>query len=227
MILTDLPLVITAEDVIRAQGLSVERVKSKSPRLVEITRRAVEVGVPYLQPRVVFERYPITGFNSTGVVLGGSSTLEGELIRQHFADCQEVVAGVCTVGESIGELVSETFPKDIALAMALEGLASAATEILGNSLCNFIDNQVRQDGLFTVLPINPGMSGWPVEVGQPQIFSLVDASGIGVTLEDSGLMRPLKSLSMVIGISQTKRQHQKSCDLCNLQKNCPYKPDSD
>lgn len=227
MILTDLPLEITAEDVIRAQGLSVDRVKSKSPRLIEITHRAVEEGLPYLQPRVAFERYPVTGITSTGVLLGESITLEGDLLRQHFENCQEIAAAVCTVGEKIGVLVSELFPKDVALAMALEALASAATEILGNSLCNYIDNTVRQDGLFTILPINPGMTGWPVEVGQPQVFSLVDTSGIGVTLDDSGLMRPLKSLSMIIGISKTKSMHQKSCDLCNLQKNCPYKPDSE
>ena len=227
MILTDLPLEITAEDVIRAQGLVFKVVQTKSPRLIDATRKAVKVGYPYLEPRVVFERYAISEFTSTGIMLENSISLEGELIKQHFKDSKEIVAAVCTVGERIAEFISQTFPQDIALAMALEALASSATEILGNSLCNYFDRLVGEEGLFTILPINPGMQGWPVEIGQPQIFSLIDSKSIGVTLEDSGLMRPLKSLSMIIGISRFKRPHQKSCDLCSLQNNCPYKPDPD
>lgn len=226
MILTDLPVEMSVELVLRAQGLKPDLVKTKSPKLIEITKKAIEIGSVILEPRVVFERYPIQSFTSKGVALKNGKSLEGELISTHFKNCRNIAVAICTVGSKIDDVSSETFHQNAALAMALEGFASAATEILGNSFCNYLDNLVKTEGYNTNLPINPGMVGWPVEDGQPQLFALVDSSSIGVELDNTGLMKPLKSLSMIIGIGHNLNRHKKSCELCNLQKTCSYKPDA-
>lgn len=225
MILTDLPIEITVAHVLRAQGMDPDLVKSKSPRLIEITKKAIDMGYPYLEPRVAYERYTIQRFTDTGLILENSKSIEGELISNYFVNSQEIVAAVCTIGSNIDELTSETFQKNPALAMALEGLASVSTEILGNSFCNYLDKMAKSEGLSTTLPINPGIVGWTVEDGQPQLFDLVETSNIGVKLDSSRLMTPLKSLSMVIGIGHNLKHHKKSCDLCNLHNTCLYKPD--
>ncbi len=225
MILANLPLEINAELVIRAQGLDFNLVKSKSPKLIEITKKAIEIGYPYLESRVAYERYPIDKITPTGLILEKGRILDGELIKNYFANSLGVVAAVCTVGSRIDELTMETFHQNPGLGMALAGFASVATEILGNSFCNYIDDLVIAEGLHTSLPINPGMTGWPVGDGQSQLFALVDPSSIGVELDPTGLIRPLKSLSMMISIDQKSSVHQKSCDFCNLQKTCIYKPD--
>lgn len=199
-------------------------VKAKSPRLIEITNQAIELGTPFLNPRVVFERHKIQECTDRGIRLANGKILEGELIKKHFVDSLEVVIAVCTIGAELDEFAAKTFSQDPALAMALEGLGSAATELLGNTFCNYLESLLREDGLFTNLPINPGMLDWSVEEGQPQIFHILGTSSIGVTLDKSGLMKPLKSLSMVIGLGNSADQHAKSCDLCSLQKTCIYKP---
>ena len=226
MILTNLPLEVTPELVIRAQGLVYDLVKTKSPKLIAITEKAIEIGSTVLEPKVVYERYAINGYSVAGILLENGEILESELIRNYLATSQSVVAAVCTVGSKIDEFTYQTFKNNPGLGMALEAFASVATEILGNSFCNYVDNLVSPENLYTSLPINPGVTGWPVEEGQPQLFDLVDPSAIGVKLDSSGLIKPLKSLSMMIGISQIPTDHQKSCDLCNLQKTCLYKPES-
>lgn len=224
MTLTELPINISTDLVLLAQGMNPTLVKAKSPRLIEITNQAIELGSQFLHPRVVFERYKIQECTERGIRLSNGKTLEGELTKKHFVDSLEVIIAVCTIGAELDEFAANTFSKNPALAMALEGLGSASTELLGNTFCNYLESLVKEEDLFTNLPINPGMLDWPVEVGQPQIFHILDTSSIGVTLDQSGLMKPLKSLSMVVGLGNSAKQHGKSCDLCSLQKTCIYKP---
>jgi hypothetical protein len=66
------------------------------------------------------------------------------------------------------------------------------------------------------------MIGWPLEIGQPEIFVLLDSEDIKVSLTDSCMMKPNKSLSMVIGISKMKSIMGNSCDYCSLQGVCRY-----
>lgn len=224
MILTDLTIKIDTDLVLRAQGMNPSLVKTKSPRLVNLTNQAIEAGTPLLEPRVAYEKHRIQEFINTGIKLDNGKTIEGELIQKHFDHSEDIVIAVCTIGNKLDEMVANTFSENPALALAIEGMASAATEVLGNTFCNYLESLVGKEDLMINLPINPGMVGWPVEEGQPQIFDILDTKVIGVTLESSGLMKPLKSLSMVIGVGRSFDKHVKSCDLCSLQKTCIYKP---
>jgi hypothetical protein len=107
--------------------------------------------------------------------------------------------------------------------MAVEGVASAAVEVLGNQVCQQISVQAEAHGLQTSIPLNPGLVGWPVEQGQPQVFACLDAAAIGVTLEPSGLMRPLKSLSLVVGAGRELDRQGSTCDYCHLQSTCAHR----
>lgn len=225
MILFDLPINIGVEQVLRAQGMKPDLVKKRSQKLFDIGKKAIDIGLENIEPRVTFEKYSIQKITPNCIQLNNGKSLEGESISKQLPDAQHLVAAICTIGGKIDELTSETFSTDPALALALEGFASSAVEILGNTFCNHMDELVASENLYTSLPINPGMVGWPIDVGQPQLFSLVDSVGIGVNLDSTGLMRPLKSLSLVIGIGSNPKRHHKSCDLCNLQKTCQYKPE--
>jgi len=223
MILTDLTININSDLVLRAQGMDPARVQAKSPRLVNITNQAIEIGAPLLEPRVVYERHKVQEHIPNGFQLANRRTIEGELIKNHMCRSEEIVIAVCTIGSKIDEMVANTFPENPALAMAIEGVGTAATEVLGNAFCNYLESLVRKDDLIISLPINPGMIGWSLEEGQSQIFDILETKGIGVTLESSGLMKPLKSLSMVIGLGHSFDHHTNKCDLCTLQKTCLYR----
>ena len=66
------------------------------------------------------------------------------------------------------------------------------------------------------------MVGWSVEIGQPQIFSNVEAEAIGVTLTDSAQMLPRKSTSLVLGFAPTPFELGTPCDFCALRDTCRY-----
>ena len=131
---------------------------------------------------------------------------------------------MCTVGDSLGKLSSELFASDPVRGLALDGLASAAAEALGEAACRRFEAMAAAEGEKTSIPLNPGMVGWPLQEGQKQVFDLIDASDIGVRLNgDSGLMLPLKSLSLVMGFGHDLDRAGRSCDYCAMNETCRYK----
>ncbi len=77
---------------------------------------------------------------------------------------------VATIGRQLDEMVSSLFKVDPVGAVALDGVGSAAVEKLAILACNHFELQGKTDGLSTTIPLNPGMLGWPVDQGQPEIF---------------------------------------------------------
>jgi hypothetical protein len=66
------------------------------------------------------------------------------------------------------------------------------------------------------------MQGWPVEVGQRQIFEILNPSQIDIQLTASYLMIPRKSLSMVIGLGSNILEKGTTCDYCSMKETCRY-----
>ncbi|HEX7620781.1 MAG TPA: hypothetical protein VF359_06230, partial [Anaerolineales bacterium] len=111
---------------------------------------------------------------------------------------------------------------DPLLGIAFDGLGNAAVEILGQQVCRRIGERAEAAGLTTSTPLSPGEPEWPVEVGQPQIFALVDPSQVGIKLTSGGMMIPKKSISFVVGIGPEMARTD-LCDLCSLRERCRYR----
>ncbi len=227
-ILNKWEFLLAPDDVLRSQGADPEVIKLRRPSLVKITENAIARGTPLLQPQVLYEKYPVKGLVHERLELEGSTSntkkphLSGQLIAQHLARSQAVIIMVCTIGSAIDEMVSSLFKVDPSLAVAMDGVGSAAVESLAIQACNYFEDQVKSEGLNTTLPLNPGMVGWPVEQGQPEIFTLLDSEDIQVTLNESCMMSPNKSLSMVLGVGKDISPVGTSCDYCSLKGVCKY-----
>jgi cobalamin-dependent methionine synthase I len=144
-------------------------------------------------------------------------------MAQHLSPAQQVAVAVCTIGPALEERVSTVMRQDAAYALALDGFGSVATEALSVTLCTQLENEAAQAGQCTSVPLSPGMIGWPVDVGQPQIFSLLDTDAIGVMLTETAQMLPRKSASLVLGFAPTPFEAGHPCDFCALRETCRYR----
>ena len=222
-VLRDWELALDADKVLWGQGADPALVRARRPKLAEIAEAAIAEGRPLLAPVVLYRRIPVVGLRHERLLLEGGS-LVGPLIADRLAAASEVVVAVCTVGDGLAQTISERFQTDPVRALALEGVAGAAAEALAEAVCRRFDAQALAEGLRTSIPLNPGMVGWPLEEGQTQVFSLLDASEIGVALDPGTcLMRPLKSLSLVIGLGRELDAAGQTCDFCSMRETCRYK----
>ncbi len=227
-ILNDWQLPLNIDDVLRAQGAEPEVIRKRRPGLIANTEKAITIGKSLLHPAVLYEKYPVNRFIHERLELmstsptDGKVQLAGALIAQHLAAAQEIIVMVCTIGAELDDTVSSLFKSDPVTAVALDGVGSAAVELLAIQACNLFEAEALEKGFKTSMPLNPGMVGWPVEEGQPQIFSLLDSESIRVSLTESCMMVPNKSLSMVLGIGKEMSAAGSGCDYCSLNGVCRY-----
>jgi hypothetical protein len=227
-ILKDWEIQLSVDEVLHAQGADPTSLRNRRPQLIVNTEKAIEIGKLLLKPSVLYEEYPVKKYTHERLELvttpenNGKMHLSGPLIAQHLARAQEIVIMVCTIGSELDDRVSTLFKIDPITAVALDGVGSAAVEILAIQACNYFEERAKNQGLKTSMPLNPGMVGWPVEEGQPQIFTLVESELIDVSLTESCMMVPNKSLSMVLGLGKDMSAIGSSCDYCSLNGVCKY-----
>lgn len=221
--LENLPIELDVDTVLRAQGADPESVRARRPDLVEDTRQALEAGLPLLAPRALYATHRVTDVRHNRLTLEGGGRLTGAFLLEHLAPASEVIVILCTVGEAIERQVSAVFAEDPVLALALDAVGSAAVESLSVSATRYFEELARERGHGVSVPLSPGMEDWPTAEGQPQLFGLLRADEIGVSLTPHSLMRPAKSLSLVLGTGPHVATKGTICDYCAVRATCRHR----
>lgn len=221
-ILKNIDSSIDVDQVIRAQGADPVIIRERRKNLVDIAQQALEIGTPLLEPRVLFQEKSVHSVLHQKIKFANKQFLQGELISKHLASAQKIVILICTIGNELETESYKQIKTTPPLGLALEGVGSAAVEALANAACNYFEKKYQHQTLQSTIPLSPGMQGWPVEIGQPQIFNILDPSQIGIQLTKSHLMIPRKSLSMVIGLSTEITEKGTTCDYCSMKETCRY-----
>ena len=81
-----------------------------------------------------------------------------------------------------------------------------------------IEKHIASNGLSCTNRYSPGYCGWDV-YEQHKLFSLLPDQFIGIQLNPSALMTPMKSVSGIIGAGKQLSKQPYTCSLCS-QENC-------
>jgi cobalamin-dependent methionine synthase I len=107
-----------------------------------------------------------------------------------------------TVGDSVSERIQELFQEnDPATACMLDGIASDRAETAATLMAEtFLESLLQEEEVSSdarALPYSPGYCGWHI-TGQRKLFAFLKPEQIGITLNNSCLMSPIKSVSGVL-----------------------------
>lgn len=133
-----------------------------------------------------------------GESLNEKTTPVAEISKR--ADCLALFA--VTIGQAVHDEINELFEnKELALGSMLDSVASAAAEMAADAVeRNYLELLQRGKKVANsaaVLRYSPGYCGWHVS-GQKKLFEFLRPERIGITLLESFLMTPLKSISGVL-----------------------------
>jgi hypothetical protein len=126
--------------------------------------------------------------------------LDYEETNRHpvFAEARKVALAVSTVGLEAEKEIGRLFRKDeILKALILDALASEAVKEVVWETERVIVGEALVLGLWPSKRFSPGYKGWDLEE-QRFVFNKIPAGKIGVTLTESCMMIPRKSLSLRI-----------------------------
>ncbi len=107
-----------------------------------------------------------------------------------------------TVGEEVSDEISRLLTEDeFAPAAMLDAAASQGAELAAQQVELSVRQQLKATNRWTTghetMSFSPGYCGWHVSA-QRKLFEHLKPQEIGITLTDSFLMQPLKSISGVI-----------------------------
>lgn len=132
---------------------------------------------------------------------------------------------LCTVGPEFDQWSKDTFSDGDPLAgYIIDILGSEIAESIAAWLANRITNYVAENGMKCSNRYSPGYCGWSV-AEQQKLFGFFPENFCGISLMESSLMKPHKSVSGIIGISTDIRWKDYPCQICTVE-HC-YKNRSD
>jgi len=140
-------------------------------------------------------------------------------VAEIFPRAEHLAVFAVTLGTPIGTALNQCFEAgDFALAYMLDALASVAADEVAELAERRFSSTLRERGWATAdgvaLRYSPGYCGWDVS-GQKRLFAYLQPAVIGLTLTESCLMQPLKSVSgVLIAGPRTIHRFRPTYDFC-------------
>ncbi|MBO7311042.1 MAG: Vitamin B12 dependent methionine synthase activation subunit [Clostridia bacterium] len=144
---------------------------------------------------------PICASVDGGAVVLGDKRIESRDLARALSDCDRAVIFGATVGIEIDRLVLKYGRISPSRAVVFQAIGAERVEALCDALCK----RLREIYGKTCPRFSPGYGDLSLGL-QEHIFSLLEChKHIGLTLNDTNLMSPTKSVTAIVGI---KRQGQ-------------------
>ncbi len=158
-----------------------------------------------------------------GRLFAGGIALEGRDIALHLEACSQAVILAATVSAEADRLIARSEAvNNITDAMILDALCSAAAE----QVCNRAEKEISEalTGKYFTWRFSPGYGDFPLETQKAIAENMMLRKWLGITVTDSCLMIPRKSVTAVIGVSDTPIMRSKSgCVHCSLKDTCNFR----
>lgn len=162
--------------------------------------------------------YPYDSANHTIIAESGNLTLSSDAIRRHLADAEQIAVMAVTIGSAVERSIDEAFSAgEYSHALLLDAAATTATEACADHLNRTITAEARRRGLFTAFRFSPGYGDWDITV-QPDIVRLSEGNSIGITVTESSMLLPRKSVTAVVPLRAQKAEAlAHGCSVCTYQ----------
>lgn len=183
---------INVDNVLRYMGMRPQA--AERPLLDEIAR-AKRLFSSQVDGIVCYEVYPVDRINDFEVVMGGFCFRSASLAK-HLEGCNKVIMMAATLGPEADRLRMRASAGSPLLELINDALGTEGIESVCDLFCN-----IKEQKYGELTPrYSPGYGDLSLEY-QKDILDILDANRrIGVSLLDSLLMTPTKSVTAFVGV---------------------------
>ena len=166
-----------------------------TPQLDALLNEVIGQGSAALDPRLCYADLPLT-LEGERVALGGLP-VPGRDLAAHLKGCRRAVLFAATVGAGADRLITRAERTSPARALLLDAFFSERVEALCDAFCAQYNDPRRR--------FSPGYGDLPLSF-QREVFRLLDCPRlIGLTLGETLLMMPTKSVTAIVGVKEDDR----------------------
>jgi len=190
-------------------------------QIAEILDRLEPLVRERIRPKYVYRKTAVN-FTENGLFLNGlNAPLAGEDIKKHLSGCQEAVVLAVTLSAEADKFIRQTAVTDMAEALAVDCLCSAAVE----QVCNLAEEEIFSviEAPYRTWRFSAGYGDFPLDIQKDLLLFLNAQRRIGLTVTENSLLLPSKSVTAIIGISEKPVQRSKrGCASCKMKNNCAF-----
>ncbi len=188
--------------IIRKEILRYAGVSGDTPELDGIINECITEADSLLTYKVCYRTVTVNKIGNE-IDFGFFKTDSSDL-QKNLSGCSAAVIFAATVGAGIDRLIARYNRISPAKGLILQSLGTERVESLCDAFNNEINKQMNEMGYSTRPRFSPGYGDLPLSL-QRGIFPLLDCPRkIGLTLNESLLMSPSKSVTAIIGLVQNK-----------------------
>ncbi|MBR1688257.1 MAG: methionine synthase [Prevotella sp.] len=142
----------------------------------------------------------------------------GRIILRQLRDAEAYALFVCTSGAAF-EAYQQRLKEqgDMVRVFIADALGSVIAEKCADRMEQHLQASIDKLGWHHTNRFSPGYCGWHVSQ-QQRLFPLFGGQTCGVSLTDSSLMVPIKSVSGIIGLGKKVRKQDYTCGLCDFKQ---------
>lgn len=191
------------------------------PQLDLLIARAEKELIQAATPRYVSGKFSLS-VRDHGTVIGGTY-LPSKTLAAHLKGCQEAFLVAFTLGPGVDALIRRYELVEMSLVPVLQACAAVYTEEQADQAQEDLETYAKEKGLFLRPRYSPGYGDLSLSSQRFLFDALQVSKKIGVTLTDTFLMLPMKSITGVVGLSKDPSLcHVGKCMSCSA-KNCPFR----
>jgi hypothetical protein len=157
-----------------------------------------------------------------GLYIGNTFFNMREIVTGRLRKSEKAALFICSIGPGMENWSKQLLQsRETLLSYVVDAVASIVVENAVDFLHNHLSDKVKRNGLKITNRYSPGYCDWPVSE-QHLLFSLLPENFCGVSLTESSLMLPIKSISGVVGIGSSVKRKDYTCDKCRI-IDCTYR----
>lgn len=190
------------------------------PPLMEQIKRIRKEALGQIRPRAVMRRFARL---PDGTLDGTRFLPQGGDVREMLTACHEAVLLAATLGADSERMLLREQTKGAAEALILDATLSASIEAVCDQMEETLRDELTVQGLYLTDRFSPGYGDMPLSQSREICEVLNVERAIGLTVSQSGILIPRKSVTAIIGISRTVVSHRpKGCEGCLARQNCAF-----
>ena len=217
---------IDRAEMLRYLGYGGQQIEPELSRRIELVVERLELDI---EPRGVRRVFAIdaTGVDEQGEpcirLVGTNVELRGRDIYRHLKDARFAALMACTLGMDAERRLRTTGAQQPLEGAVLDAACSAYVEAAVEQMDQQVKAAAAAHGLAGNWRFSPGYGDFPI-AHQRDFSRLLDTPRkIGLTVTESCLLAPIKSVTAVIGLSETPQPcHRKGCEECG-KTDCAYR----
>ena len=192
----------------------------------EMTRMMIEDAFSEVEkaagPKSICRIFDVEQF-SDGMIRIGNTEIKSSSLSRNLKGCVKVVLFGATLGAGVDQLIRRTSLTDMSRAVIQQACAAAVLEEYCDKKQLETGEELEKEGLYLRPRFSPGYGDFDIHYQKPLMQMLDCAKTIGLTMTDSYMMTPSKSVTAVIGASPVKeRCPVAGCEACD-KTDCEYR----